>query len=226
MPFVFINMAMTADGKIATANRAVHSFGSRRDLEHLYELRATADAVLCGARTVEISRSVLDIGGEKFRRRRLKNGLAGYNLRVIVSGSGSLDPNAELFRKRFSPIIVLTTERAPAAKLKLLRERADAVEVFGETEVNFSSALHWLRAKWDVKRLLCEGGGELNAALFRADLVHEINLTICPKIFGGATAPTIADGLGVPWLAEAKEFHNTSIRRYDSELFTVFSRIK
>ncbi len=29
LPFVFVNMAMTADGKIATANRAVHSFGSR-----------------------------------------------------------------------------------------------------------------------------------------------------------------------------------------------------
>ena len=56
LPFVLVNMAMTADGKIATANRAVHSFSSGRDLEHLYELRATADAVLCGARTVEISR--------------------------------------------------------------------------------------------------------------------------------------------------------------------------
>ena len=32
LPFVFVNMAMTADGKIATANRAVHSFGSARDL--------------------------------------------------------------------------------------------------------------------------------------------------------------------------------------------------
>ena len=35
LPFVLINMAMTADGKIATANRAVHSFSSQRDLDHL-----------------------------------------------------------------------------------------------------------------------------------------------------------------------------------------------
>jgi hypothetical protein len=35
VPFVLVNMAMTADGKIATANRAVHSFSSKRDLEHL-----------------------------------------------------------------------------------------------------------------------------------------------------------------------------------------------
>src|SRR5580692_146455 len=102
LPFVLINMAMTADGKIATANRAVHSFGSARDLRHLYELRATADAIICGARTVEISRSILDNGGPAFTRRRLKHGLAAYNLRVIVSGSGMIDPGAEIFRKRFS----------------------------------------------------------------------------------------------------------------------------
>ena len=99
LPFVLVNMAMTADGKIATANRAVHSFSSERDLKHLYELRATADAVMCGARTVEISRSILGTGGEKFRKRRLKRGLAEYNLRVVVSGSGSINPHAAIFKK-------------------------------------------------------------------------------------------------------------------------------
>ena len=49
LPFVFVNMAMTADGKIATANRAGSSFGSARDREHLLQLRATADAVMAGA---------------------------------------------------------------------------------------------------------------------------------------------------------------------------------
>ena len=41
LPFVLINMAMTADGKIATANRRVSSFGSPRDQDHLLQLRAT-----------------------------------------------------------------------------------------------------------------------------------------------------------------------------------------
>jgi riboflavin-specific deaminase-like protein len=143
---------------------------------------------------------------------------------VVVSGSGSLNPAAEIFKKRFSPIIVLTTQRAPAKKLAQLRELADEVKVFGETEVNFRSVLPWLRAKWGVKRLLCEGGGELNDALFRAGLVSEIHLTICPKIFGGRTAPTIADGLGCPQLAAAARFELTSIKREKAELFTVFSR--
>jgi riboflavin-specific deaminase-like protein len=224
VPFVFINMAMTADGKIATANRAVHSFGSPRDLRHLYELRATADAVLCGARTVEISESILGNGGEEFRRQRLKNGLAEFNLRIIVTGSGSIDPGAKIFRHRFSPIIVLTTKRASPKKLKSLRQVADEVKICGATEINFPAALRWLRAKWNVKRLLCEGGGELNDALFRAGLVDEINLTLCPKIFGGRTAPTIADGHGFAKLALTRHFRFAATSSFQGELFTVLSR--
>ena len=224
LPFVLVNMAMTADGKIATANRAVHSFGSARDLEQLHELRTTADAILCGARTVEISNATLGNGGERFRRRRLKNGLAEFPLRVIVSGGGTLDPAARIFQKRFSPIIVLTTERASPKKLAPLREVAAAVKIFGAAEIDFRDALRWLRDEWHVRRLLCEGGGELNDALFRAGLVDEIHLTICPKIFGGRAAPTMADGLGFPKLAAAEKFKLTSLRRENGELFTVLSR--
>jgi riboflavin-specific deaminase-like protein len=226
LPFIFVNMAMTADGKIATANRAVHSFGSARDLAHLYELRATADAVMCGARTVEVTGTILGTGGEKFRKLRRKHGLAEYNLRVIVSGSGSINPAAEIFKKRFSPIIVLTTKRAPAKKLAQLRTVADEVKICGADKINFRAAFRWLRTKWNVRRLLCEGGGELNDALFRAGLVDEIHLTICPKIFGDRTAPTVADGPGFQRLADAARFELTSKKRQKGELFTVFSRRK
>jgi len=226
LPFVFVNMAMTADGKIATANRAVTSFGSARDLHHLYELRATADAILCGARTIEQSGALLDNGGDAFRRQRLRRGLAAYPLRVLVSGNGSLDPAAPIFQHRFSPLIILTTERAPAPQLRRLRHLADAVQICGTREINFPAALRWLRAQWPVQRLLCEGGGELNDALFRAGLVDEIHLTLCPKIFGGGHAPTIADGLGFTCLSAAAKFKIKSIRAQDAELFTIFSRQK
>ena len=215
---------MTADGKIASANHVVHSFGSARDLEHLYELRATADAVMCGARTVEISQSILDPGGAKFRRRRLRNGLTEYNLRVIVSGSGSINPAADIFRNRFSPIIILTTARISRVKLKKIRALADEVKICGRAQIDFCAALRWLRKKWQVKRLLIEGGGGLNDAMFRADLVDEIHLTICPKIFAGRTAPTIADGLGAIDLKSAAGFRLESFRLVKDELFTVFSR--
>jgi riboflavin-specific deaminase-like protein len=221
-PFVFINMAMTADCKIATANRAVSSFGSKRDLEHLYELRATADAVMAGARTLDLNQILLGPGGEHFMKMRLKNGLGEYSLRVIVSGSGTINPNASIFQKRFSPIILLTTERTSEAKLQRLRDLVDDVLVCGKTEINFVRALRWLRKKWNVKHLLCEGGGELNFALFRTGLVDELNITVCPKVFGGRSAPTIAEGGGIRHLTGAAQLELKSLRRVGDELFLVY----
>lgn len=223
-PFILINMAMTADGKIATANRAISTFGSRRDHDNLMELRTTVDAVMSGARTINSGKITLGPGGIRYRRRRLKQGLAEFNLRIVVSGSGSVDPNAEVFKHRFSPIIVLTTKRADPDQLRQLRTRADAVKICGDREIHWGATLRWLNRKWGVRRLLCEGGGNLNDAMFRAGFVDELHLTICPKIFGGCTAPTIAEGIGFPSLAAAAGFQLQSRRRRGDELFLIFSR--
>jgi riboflavin-specific deaminase-like protein len=218
-------MAITADGKIATANRAVSSFGSQRDKDHLLELRATADAVMSGAGTVNSGPINLGPGPAKYRRMRTRRGLAEYNLRIIASGSGGVNPDAEIFKQKFSPIIILTTGRASEDKLKNLRELATEVKILGPREIDFHKALRWLREKWKVKRLLCEGGGELNDALFRAGLVDELHLTICPKIFGGRTAPTIAEGIGAAKLSNAAQLKLKSMKRIGDELFVVYARL-
>jgi riboflavin-specific deaminase-like protein len=223
LPFVFINMAITADGKIATANRAVSSFGSQRDKDHLLELRATADAVMCGAGTVNSGPITLGPGPAKYRRLRTRHGLAEYNVRIIASGSGNVSPDAEIFKYKFSPVLILTTNRASEEKLKPLRKLATEIKSFGAREIDFRKALQWLREKWNVKRLLCEGGGELDDALFRSGLVNELHLTICPKIFGGRKAPTIAEGAGVPKLADAAQLKLKSMKRIGDELFVVYT---
>ena len=75
-----------------------------------------------------------------------------------------------------------------------------------------------------MKRLLCEGGGELNEALFRAGLVDELHLTICPRLIGGHSAPTIADGRGFERLANAFQLRLSTSKRIGDELFCVFTR--
>jgi len=222
LPFVLINMSMTADGKIATTNRVVSHFSSPRDHTHLLELRATTDAVMCGARTVDLNEINLGPGDAKFRKQRVKHGLAEYNLRIIITGSGSLNPDAHIFKQRFSPIIVMTTAKASASKLRKLRAVADEVKVFGKTELDLRAALIWLNREWNVKRLVCEGGGELNDAMFRAGLVDELHLTLCPQIIGGRHAPTIADGIGFQRLARAAQLELHTARRIGDELFLVY----
>lgn len=225
-PFVFSNFAITADGKIAFASREFIPFGSERDRKHMLELRATADAVMAGARTVEAPGVTLGPGGKKFRRLRLARGLNEYNLRVIASGNGSINLGADIFKRRFSPIILLASERVSRKRLRELRGVADAVGVFGKTEIDLRAALRWLHEEWKVRRLLCEGGAALHDAVVRAELLQELHLTICPKIFGGQAAPTIAEGAGIVKLAGAMRFKLKSAKRVYHELFGVWTAAK
>ena len=225
LPFVYLNVAITADGKLAPANRQFVPFSSARDQELLIRLRTRCDAVMAGARTVDAVPVNLGPGGKKYRAMRVANGLSEYNLRIVVSGSASLNPNAEIFRHKFSPLIVLTSDRAPRARVKRLEKLGAIVKAFGDQHIDFKQALQWLRKEWNVQRLLCEGGGGNNEALLRENLVHQIYVTLCPVIFGGRNAPTMADGLGIEKLSDATRLKLKSREQVRDEMYLVYEVI-
>ncbi len=225
-PYILVNMAMSADGKIATSNRRVSSFGSPADGENLHRLRSTVDAVMNGARTADLNPIDMGPGAAKWRQVRLRRGLSEFNLRVIISGSGSVDPAAKVFREQFSPILVITGGRVPKARQNALKKVATSVFAAGAgSEVDFGEAVRWLMKEWNVKRLLCEGGGALNDALFRADLVDELHLTICPLIIGGRNAPSISDGVGFSRLDDSTQFTLQSSQAVGDERFLTYQRL-
>ena len=216
-PFVFINMAMSADGKIASSDRKLTTFGSRADHDRLLELRAKSDAILTGAGTLNAQPDItLSLG---------KNRSHGP-LRVIVSGSGRINPKHKIFHTSGSPIVILVNEGISRRRLKELKTLTDTVYSSGVNEVNFKKAFDFLSMKYKAKRILCEGGGKLNDSLIRANLVDEINLTICPLILGGKDAPTIADGIGFGGLAKAAHFKLHSLEEADKEIFLTYRAIK
>ncbi len=225
-PRVRINMAMTADGKINTAARNVPGFGSPRDIDNLHRLRAGADAILCGARTVEESGAVMDHGGEKYLRIRRGLGLDRPAFRVLVTGRGTVSPQAPVWSYRGSPLLVITGGGLTAARRRTLSERADAVWESPGAGVDLAAALAWLRREHGVRHLLAEGGGELNFALFRAGLVDELHLTVCPRVFGGRTAPTLAGGGGFDRLADATRLELVRARRSGDEMFLVYRVVR
>ena len=220
-PFVAINVAMTADGKIAPDSRRFKPFGGKRDRDLMMLLRSRADAVMSGAATVADGKVDLGPGGKKYQLLRIENGLGEFNLRVIVSRTGSITERAHIFTTRFSPILLLTTEAA-GDRLKKLGNVVDDMFVSPGSKLDLPKALHWLREKWKVKRLLCEGGGELNGAMFAARLVDEVYLTICPLIFGGRSAPTLADGDGIEKLADSVRLRRRRVERFGDELYCLY----
>jgi 2,5-diamino-6-(ribosylamino)-4(3H)-pyrimidinone 5'-phosphate reductase len=76
-----------------------------------------------------------------------------------------------------------------------------------------------------VERLLLEGGGELNWAFVRDDLVDELCVTIVPTLLGGRDAPTLLEGDGFSMELQ-RRLRLESVRRVADELFCRYSFIR
>lgn len=216
-PFVQINGAVSADGKLALENLSLIQFSSSRDRNLVFVLRSGVDAVLSGATTVETFSIDLAAGGPQWRRKRVRRGLSAEPLRVIVSDDADFDPQSCLLKKGNSPVILLTTARAPTRRVRALEKAGVEVIKFGKETVSFAPAFRWLRDRHGVNRIVCEGGGITNAALLRASVVDEVHITLCPLVLRGATAPTICDSAGFTSRLKLK-----SARPCQGEIFLIY----
>jgi len=75
-PYVFINVAMTADGKIDTFERKGATISSQRDKERVDQLRAESDAVMVGGKTLLDEDPKLTVKSEVLRAERVARGLS------------------------------------------------------------------------------------------------------------------------------------------------------
>jgi 2,5-diamino-6-(ribosylamino)-4(3H)-pyrimidinone 5'-phosphate reductase len=82
------------------------------------------------------------------------------------------------------------------SQVESLQARGAQVFIHDTARVDLTQALETLHSL-GVQRLMVEGGGTLNFEIIRLGLVDEIILYVAPLIFGGAEAPTLADGLGL-----------------------------
>lgn len=197
-PHTSLIMAVSLDGKISTRDNAGPRFASEADGIRLREVRSHADAILVGAGTIIADDPTFTEHG-KYKELRLQRGLAPNPIKVVVSGSGSVPQTARMFQRNGTPALVFTTERIPPNRLAALQQVAE-VHCVGQTTVDFQRVAEILGERYQVKQLLIEGGGQVNFDLFRAGLIDEVYLTLCPKIIGGREVTTSVEGDGFDFL--------------------------
>jgi 2,5-diamino-6-(ribosylamino)-4(3H)-pyrimidinone 5'-phosphate reductase len=195
-PYVLINVAATLDGKIDTVERRGAAISSERDRQRVDRLRASVDAVMVGGRTLAGEDPRLLVRSAELRAERVARGMPENPAKVAIVSTLRLRPDARFLTTGPAQIILFTPVGLPEEDVAPLRERGAAVYGCGTGRVDLVAALHTL-AELGMQRVLVEGGGSLNFELLRCGLVDEIEVFIAPLIFGGASAPTLADGAGL-----------------------------
>ncbi len=221
-PYVYLNMAMTADGKITSAGREHPRFTSKEDRREMDRLRAEADAILLGAGTLRADNPVWHVRTPEMQEYRRTRGQRADPLRVVVTASGRIDPDSRFFQDSADRIIV-TTEQAPAERFEAFAGKTELWRI-GREQVDLPALLAKL-AERGIDRLLVEGGGELNWGLVRDDLVDELHVTIAPVLLGGRDAPTLLEGLGLP-MKQRRKLRLEQARREGDELFCRWTVIR
>ncbi|HEX7575552.1 MAG TPA: 2,5-diamino-6-(ribosylamino)-4(3H)-pyrimidinone 5'-phosphate reductase [Candidatus Methanoperedens sp.] len=193
-PFVFINTAMSADGKIATIKRKQTRISGSLDFDRMDELKATSDAIMVGIGTVLFDNPSLTVKSKERKERRLSTGFEENPARIVVDSMARTPIDADIFKKGKGKRIIAVCENAPEEKVLELSKLADIICV-GEKSVDLAKLLIELKNR-GIKKLMVEGGATLNWGLISGGLVDEIYTFIGNMIIGGKSAPTLVDGDG------------------------------
>lgn len=195
-PYVHINVAMTADGKIDTFERRGAAISSQRDKERVDRLRAEADAVMVGGHTLLAENPKLTVKSAELRAMREARGLAPNPAKIGIVSNADLKPGSDFLTVGPARVVIFTTQQTSKEQLEFLRARGVEVFVHDTERVDLPRALSTLK-EIGINHLMVEGGATLNFELLRLGLVDELTAYVAPLVFGGESAPTMAAGPGL-----------------------------
>lgn len=202
-PYIFINVAATADGKIVlgTPSGSAAGVGGPTDQLLFRRIQRNCDAALIGSGTLRASTVIYP----------------PEILRFVVTRSGDVPLTNRFFADAPDRAFVVAPEDLSEEAVARLRAVTNLLQC-GTGAVDFAGTLKLLRERHGVRRLLCEGGAEVNEALLRLGVVDELFLTIAPKLKGGTHLPTPVGGEGFS-LGAYLPLELLSVYRDGSELY-------
>jgi 5-amino-6-(5-phosphoribosylamino)uracil reductase len=181
-------LAMSADGKIADVHRHPAQFGSAADRAHLERQIASSDGVMVGAKTLLAHSSAALVHDPALIAQRQTQGKPPQTLHIVCTRSGQINREIPFFRQPVERWLVTTKAGATHWQVGQEFSRIWADVTWPD----------WLAECYalGLRQIGVLGGGGLMAELLAAQVIDDLWLTVCPLIWGGATAPTPVDGIG------------------------------
>ncbi|MEV6028998.1 dihydrofolate reductase family protein [Streptomyces sp. NPDC052036] len=185
-PYVLLSAAVSLDGSLDDTGPERLLLSGPEDFDRVDEVRAGSDAILVGAGTLRTDNPRLLVYSEERRAARVRAGRPEYPLKVVVSASGDLDPEA-LFWHTGGAKALYTTDKGAERLSGLLPADVDVVAL--GPDVEWRAVLAHLGDVKGVGRLMVEGGGQVHTQLLQQGLADELQLVLAPLVVGQPDAP-------------------------------------
>lgn len=211
-PLVALKMAMTLDGKTATADGESRWITGPNARRHAHSLRRQADAIMVGVNTVLTDNPQLTV--------RFGSRISRQPLRIIMYSTLKTPLSSRVLSNRLRHgTLIATTRRAPSARLARFRRSGISVLVLPSEQgkVSLRSCLRQL-ARMEINRLLIEGGSELAASVLRAGVVNRLHLYVAPRLLGGTNAKGVIGGSCPSHLVHTHSVSNLSVKKIGPDL--------
>jgi 2,5-diamino-6-(ribosylamino)-4(3H)-pyrimidinone 5'-phosphate reductase len=193
-PYVIVNVAVSADGKLSTRERRQVKISGKQDFERVDELKASCDAVMVGIGTVLADDPSLTVKSPERISARVKSGRSEHPVRIVVDSNARTPHDAKILHKGSGKRVIAVAESAHEDVTRSLSYHADIIRA-GNEKVDLTLLLEALY-QMNIRSLMVEGGGTLIWSLLSAGLVDELFVFTGKIIIGGFNAPTLADGQG------------------------------
>lgn len=93
------------------------------------------------------------------------------------------------------PLLILTTENAPAEYIEYLHEKGISYIAIGKEQIDLAGAMEILGNEFGVERIAVLGGGLINGGFLAAGLIDEVSLLLAPGIDGREGWRAMFDGI-------------------------------
>ena len=206
-PRVIFSAAITLDGKLATQT-GDSKLSSKADKNRVHKLRSKVDAILIGKNTAKLDDPLLSVHHAKKKN----------PIRIILDSNATISSSSRILKTCSKiPTIIAVSKKAQKKNLQKLEKFPVQIIVSGKYRVNIKKLLTTLR-KQGIKNILVEGGGTVNWAFVKENLVDEAIITITPYLAGGMTATTLVDGDGFSTIAKSIRLKLKSVSKMKNEV--------
>jgi len=209
LPFVYLKVAMTLDGNIATINGDSKWISCEESRKYVHSLRNKVDAILVGVNTVLQDNPELNVRLVEKKK---------DPTRIVIDPFGKTTENFNVMADNLPTIFVTRKDVSPVFVEKCQSYGKEILQLMTDENGLFSfREIFTILGNRNISSLMIEGGSRVYKRVLSEKLADKLIIFLAPKLFLGRGVPFLY-GDGVAKVIEAIKIKDISVENIGEDI--------